>query len=67
MRSDDLDSDDFPTRTKATAKLESLVDGAEAALRKKLTEKPSLEMRQRLKQILGKLEPTASAERLRAL
>jgi hypothetical protein len=36
-------------------------------LRKKLAEKPSLEMRQRIQQVLSKLEPSASAERLRAL
>jgi RNA polymerase sigma factor (sigma-70 family) len=62
-----LDSDDFQTRTKATEELETIVDGAEPALRKKLAEKPSLEMRQRIQQILSKLEPSASAERLRAL
>jgi len=63
----DLDSDEFQTRTKATEQLEKIVDGAEPALRKKLAEKPSLEMRQRIQQILSKLEPSASAERLRAL
>ncbi|HTU92920.1 MAG TPA: sigma-70 family RNA polymerase sigma factor [Gemmataceae bacterium] len=63
----DLDSEDFETRIKAMEELEKIVDGAEAALRKKLTEKPSLEMRQRIKQVLSKLEPAASAERLRAL
>lgn len=63
----DLDSDDFQTRTKATEELEKIVDGAEPALRKKLAEKPSLEMRQRIQQVLSKLEPSASAERLRAL
>ena len=63
----DLDSDDFQTRTKATEELERIVDGAEPALRKKLAEKPSLEMRQRIQQILSKLEPSVSAERLRTL
>jgi RNA polymerase sigma factor (sigma-70 family) len=62
-----LDSKDFETRTKATEELSSLVDGAAPALRKRLTEKPSLEVRQRIKQILDKLEPAADAERLRAL
>ncbi len=63
----DLDSDDFQTRSKATEELEKIVDGAEPALRKKLAEKPSLEMRQRIQQILSKLEPSGSAERLREL
>jgi RNA polymerase sigma factor (sigma-70 family) len=63
----DLDSDDFQTRTKATQELEKIVDGAEPALRKKLAEKPSLETRQRIQQVLSKLDPAASAERLRAL
>jgi RNA polymerase sigma factor (sigma-70 family) len=63
----DLDSEDFQTRTKATQELENIVDEAESALRKKLVEKPSLEMRQRIQQVLSKLEPAASAERLRAL
>jgi RNA polymerase sigma factor (sigma-70 family) len=63
----DLDSDDFQTRTKATDELEKIVDGAEPVLRKKLAEKPSLEMRQRIRQVLSKLEPSSSSERLRAL
>lgn len=63
----DLDSDDFQTRAKATEELEKIVNGAEPMLRKKLAEKPSLEMRQRIQQVLSKLEPSASAERMRAL
>jgi WD40 repeat protein len=62
-----LDSEDFQTRIKATEELEKIVDGAEPALRKKLAEKPSLEMKQRINQVLSKLEPSASGERLRAL
>jgi RNA polymerase sigma factor (sigma-70 family) len=63
----DLDSDDFQTRTKATEELEKIVDGAEPMLRKTMAEKPSLEMRQRIQQVLSKLEPSTSAERMRAL
>jgi RNA polymerase sigma factor (sigma-70 family) len=63
----DLDSEDFERRNKATEELGKIVDGAEPALRKKLTEKPSLEVRQRIKQILDKLDPSADADRLRAL
>jgi hypothetical protein len=46
--------------------LEKIVASAEPALRKKLADKPSLEVCQRIKQILGKLEPS-SPERLREL
>jgi WD40 repeat protein len=63
----DLDSEDFETRAKATEGLEKIVDGAEPVLRKKLTEKPALEMKQRINQVLSKLEPAASGDRLRAL
>jgi WD40 repeat protein len=63
----DLDSEDFQTRAKATEELEQIVDGAEPVLRKKLAEKPSLEMRQRINQVLSKLEPASSGDRLRAL
>jgi hypothetical protein len=63
----DLDSEDFQTRIKATEELEKIVDGAEPVLRKKLAAKPSLEMKQRINQVLSKLEPSASAERLRTL
>jgi WD40 repeat protein len=61
----DLDSEVFETRTKATEELEKIIDRAEPALRKKLAEKPSLEMRRRIEEVLVKLEP--SGERLRAL
>jgi hypothetical protein len=64
---DDLDSESFAARTKATEELEKIVDRAEPALRKKLADKPSLEVRQRIRQVLSKLEPLADAERLRAL
>jgi hypothetical protein len=60
----DLDSENFETRTKAAAQLEKIVEGAEPILRKKLSEKPSLEVRQRIKQVL---EIPASAMQLRAL
>ncbi|HEY7426384.1 MAG TPA: WD40 repeat domain-containing protein, partial [Gemmataceae bacterium] len=62
----DLDSEDFETRTKATKELEKIVESAEPVLSKKLAEKPSLEVRQRIKQILSNLEPS-SPERLREL
>jgi RNA polymerase sigma factor (sigma-70 family) len=63
----DLDSEDFPTRNKATQELKSIVEGAAPALQKRLAEKPSLEMRQRIKQILDSLDPSADPKRLREL
>jgi hypothetical protein len=63
----DLDSEQFETRTKATQELENIVAGAESVLRKKLEEKPSLEMKQRINQVLSKLDPSAPGDRLRAL
>ncbi|MHB1422168.1 MAG: WD40 repeat domain-containing protein [Gemmataceae bacterium] len=63
----DLDSDDFQTRTKASEELGKIVDGAEPMLRKKLAEKPTLEVRRRIEPVLSQLEPSANVERLRAL
>jgi WD40 repeat protein len=62
----DLDSDAFPTRTRATRELERMVDLLEPTLRRHLKEPPSLEVRRRLEQILRTMDPPAS-ERLRAL
>jgi hypothetical protein len=63
----DLDNDDFGLREKATAELETLGDRAEAALRQALDKNPSAEMRNRLAELLKKLErdgkePRPSAE-----
>ncbi len=44
----ELDSDDFDRRKKATEALEALGEGASAACRNALTQKPSLEMHRRL-------------------
>jgi hypothetical protein len=63
----DLDSEDFQTRTKTTEELEKNIDLVESTLRKKMTEKPSLEVRQRIRRMLSKLEPAESADRLRTL
>ncbi|HEY7310050.1 MAG TPA: sigma-70 family RNA polymerase sigma factor [Gemmataceae bacterium] len=57
----DLDSEELEIRRKAAGELEKIVEGAEPLLRKKLAEKPSLEQRQRIMQVLE----SASAERLR--
>ena len=49
-----LDSDEFTVREQATAELERQGQQIEERLRKKLDEKPSLEVRQRIKQMLPK-------------
>jgi WD40 repeat protein len=57
-----LGSDSFTVRQKATAELELLEGRAEAALAKALQEKPTLEVKTRVEQILNKLNddsPTA--------
>jgi hypothetical protein len=59
-----LDSSQFAERNKAMEDLEKLSLGVEPALRKALAEKPSLEVRQRIEQVLERL---AGAPRLRAL
>ncbi|MCI0376017.1 MAG: sigma-70 family RNA polymerase sigma factor [Gemmataceae bacterium] len=53
---DDLDSPQFEVRQRAAKVLEALADLAEPALRKALSGQPTLEARQRLKQLLDKLE-----------
>ena len=58
---DDLDSDKFAVRNSATTELERFVTGHEELLRKALEKTGSLETRQRLENILGRLNP----ERLR--
>lgn len=62
----DLDSNQFAVREKATEELEQLGKRAEPALRKKLAEKPSVEVRQRIEQLLSKIEQLTS-EALRTL
>lgn len=64
----DLDSDRFELRERATRELEELGELAEAALRKLLAGKPSLEARRRAEGLLTKLRgPSTSPERLRSL
>lgn len=60
-----LDSDQFEVRAGAAKELERLREQAEPALRKALSDDPSPEMRKRLEQLLAKLEPGRSPERLR--
>jgi RNA polymerase sigma factor (sigma-70 family) len=62
-----LDSDRFIMRQHAMQELGNLAEFAEAPLRKKLQEKLTLEMRQRVEQLLRKVEPSRSPDRLRAI
>jgi RNA polymerase sigma factor (sigma-70 family) len=59
-----LDADYFDVRSAAAGELERLGESAEAALRQALAGNPSAEMRQRIEQLLAKLEP-GSPQRLR--
>lgn len=61
-----LDSNLFTVRQKASDDLIKIRDGAGPALRKKLAEKPSLELRQRVEQLLNRTEEPTS-DSLRAL
>jgi len=64
----DLQSQRFPVRARATQELERLGELAEAELRKALDEKAPLEQRRRVEQLLGKLEgPVTQTELLRQL
>jgi len=63
----DLDSDQFETRSAAMKELDRFSEQAAAALRQALANDPSPELRKRLEQLLAKLEPAGSPERLREL
>jgi hypothetical protein len=61
----DLASERRELRAQATSELEKLEDSAEAALRKLLETKPTLELRQRVERLLNLLEqPGAEAVRI---
>jgi RNA polymerase sigma factor (sigma-70 family) len=61
----DLDSNGFAVRAKASADLEQLGELAVPALKKKLAENPSLEVRQRIRAILKNAGPVSSPVLLR--
>jgi dipeptidyl aminopeptidase/acylaminoacyl peptidase len=61
----DLDSNDFQVREKASVELAELTELAEPDLQKVLKGKPSLEMRRRIEDLLKKLQDTPSSSRLR--
>jgi dipeptidyl aminopeptidase/acylaminoacyl peptidase len=63
---DDLDSNQFAARQRAREELEKLDERAETALRKKLADKPALEIRRQIEQLLAKIE-RLTPERSRAL
>src|SRR5262249_40248355 len=52
----DLDANDFAVRKKATDELENLADAVVLALREKMKDKPSPEMRQRLEALLQEFD-----------
>jgi RNA polymerase sigma factor (sigma-70 family) len=60
-----LDNEDFSVRERAANELDRLGEAAELVLRRAVTTSTSVEVRERAKRLLLKLEP--SAERLRAL
>ena len=61
-----LDDKNFAERTKASAALEKLQEQAEPALRRRLAERPSLEVRQRIERLLEEPRPI-SPERVRTM
>jgi WD40 repeat protein len=64
----DLDSDTFAVRERARQELAQLGKFAEPSLRKALQEKPSLDVRRRMEELLERLDdPTSVPEHLRAL
>jgi len=65
----ELNSDDYATREKATLELEKLAELATPALRKALTNSPSLEARRRIERVLAREKGAIpwSQERLRVL
>jgi len=63
----DLDSPRFATRKQATQELEGAGDLADFALRQALQSNPPVEQRQRIEQLLKRLEPGNSPEPVRTL
>jgi hypothetical protein len=63
----DLDSNQFAVREQAYHELENVKEVAEAALKRALQEKPPLELRRRMEQLLAKMDPAHSSESLRVL
>lgn len=63
----ELDSDDFAVRTKAEEELTKQGESVRAALETSLMEKPSLEARHRIEQLLEQLDPEHSPTQLRLL
>jgi WD40 repeat protein len=64
----ELEDKRFAVRKKATQELERLAELAEPLLRRRLWENPPLEVRERLEQLLGKLDgPVTAPEQVRGL
>jgi HEAT repeat protein len=64
---DELGSQRFSTRQKATVALERILDAAAPAMRQTLASSPPEEVRRRLERVLEGLEPANTTSRLRAL
>jgi WD40 repeat protein len=58
----DLDSDRFETRERASAALQEFRSSIEAPLRKRLAEKPGAEAARRIRLLLERIEPTKDSE-----
>jgi WD40 repeat protein len=63
----ELDDDNFEVREEATRQLEKMGELVEGALRRVLAGQPPPEQRRRVTELVRKLGPSASPERLRAL
>jgi RNA polymerase sigma factor (sigma-70 family) len=63
----DLGSDQYATRTRATADLEALAELAEPALRRALADQPTAELRRRAERLLARLDAPPPAGPLRDL
>src|SRR5262249_60839561 len=63
----DLDDESYEVRSRATEELARHVQVIEPALRRALEDRPSLEMRRRLEELLGKIEGDLSPSMLSSL
>jgi len=63
----ELDDSKFDVRKQAMSELQKIGEPSASALREELKKKPTLEVRQRIEQLLAQMEPAASPESLRTL
>jgi len=62
-----LDDSKFDVRKQAMSELQEVGESSASALREELKRKPTLEVRQRIEQLLAQMEPAASPGRLQTL